>query len=122
MQLLPLLALLSTSLATALPQVPKGSPTELPEGYKWDVTNWTAGCARGGCTYDFNVTGAFANLYPGFKAYCSGKDTGYYQDCKILEDLTTSGVPFVAASLRPNVQNGIATMSVSLKFTDAGTL
>ncbi|EME40825.1 hypothetical protein DOTSEDRAFT_136569 [Dothistroma septosporum NZE10] len=114
-------ALVAPSLAAALP-VTFAAPSGLPDNYQWSVENWYAGCARSGCSYNFNVTGASSGLYPGFKAYCSGADTGYYDDCEILGVLSDSGTPFVAASLRPNFQNGIATMSVSLSFTDADSL
>lgn len=125
MQLISVLAsaaaLIAPSLAAALPET-FAAPSGLPEGYQWSVENWHAGCARSGCSYDFNVTGTITPPYPGFKAYCSGSDTGYYANCEILEGVSTSGIPFVAASLRPNFQNGIATMSVSLSFTDADSL
>ncbi|KAF7197289.1 hypothetical protein HII31_01340 [Pseudocercospora fuligena] len=121
MQLLNTLIFATSSLAAALPQLDGVRTTDLPEGYSWSVENWHAGCARAGCNYNFNVSSEINNIYPGFKAYCSGYDTGYYSDCEILEGVSTSGTPFVAASLRPNVQNGIATMSVSLSFTDSGT-
>ena len=112
-------ALVAPSMALVIPDVV--SATGLPQYYHWNVTGWNAGCARAGCTYNFNVSGTIDNIYPGFKAYCNGDDTGYYKDCEILEGVSTSGTPFVAASLRPNFGNGIATMSVSLSFTDADT-
>lgn len=118
MQFLAILASAATALAAAVPQAAT-SNTGLPANYTWPVENWHAGCARSGCSYNFNVTGVQDGLYPGFKAYCSGYDTGYYKSCEILNGTSTSGIPFVAASLRPNFQNGIATMSVSLSFTDA---
>lgn len=114
-------ALVVPSPAAAIPET-TAAPSGLPEGYQWSVEDWHAGCAHSGCSYTFNVTGAISSPYPGFKAYCSGSDTGYYADCEILEGVSTSGTPFVAASLRPNVQNSIATMSVSLSFTDADSL
>ncbi|KXT02951.1 hypothetical protein AC578_10599 [Pseudocercospora eumusae] len=121
MQLLTTILFATTTLAAALPQITGALTPDLPQNYTWCVENWHAGCIQSGCTYNFNVTSTKQNLYPGFKAYCTGTDTGYYTNCELLEYVSTSGVPSVAASLRPNVDNGIATMSVSLAFTDADT-
>lgn len=90
----------------------------IPDGYSWPVENWHAGCARGGCNYNFNVTGIKDGYLPGFKAYCSGPDTGFFKDCELLEGETNEGTgpPFVAAKLRPSQQDGVALVSVSLQF------
>ncbi|KAI5361139.1 hypothetical protein Slin15195_G122520 [Septoria linicola] len=122
MQFLTLLTCAVPALASAIPQADTATlnpVTGLPADYTWAVENWHAGCSRGGCNYNFNITGAYEGLRPGFKAYCNGEDTGYYAPCEILDGTSTSGIPFVAASLRPNSGNGIATMSASLSFTDA---
>lgn len=115
------LSTITAALAAALPQSGYGSSTGLPSDYHWDVENWTAGCVRAGCSYDFNVTGAKQDIYPAFKAYCSGfntYETYYFQDCKLLESNSTGSVPRVAASLPAGAQDGYAKMSVSLKFTE----
>ncbi|KXT11673.1 hypothetical protein AC579_7043 [Pseudocercospora musae] len=121
MQFLNTILFATTSLAAALPQYNGLRTTVLPAEYSWCVENWHAGCDKAGCTYNFNVSSSQNNIYPGFKAYCSGTDTGYYSGCEILESASSSGNPSVAASLRPNTGDGIATMSVSLSFTDADT-
>lgn len=112
--------LFSTASAAPTPQV-----AGVPQEYYWNVTGWSAGCARAGCYYDFNVTGAIDGIRPGFLAYCSGDDVGYFKDCKLLSGVSTSGIPTVAAELATaNLSNpdGIAKLGVSLSFTDADTL
>ncbi|KAI1156926.1 hypothetical protein F4825DRAFT_140447 [Nemania diffusa] len=95
--------------------------------YDWAVTGWNAGCARAGCYYDFNVTGA-ANLTsmpptPAFKAYCSGDGEGSpYRLCTRLDDEDTDAI--VVAKLLPStiINNTRAAMiQVSLKYTDLYT-
>ena len=115
-----IVSLAAPAMAIVLPAV--DSITGLPAYYHWNVTSWHAGCARSGCTYNFNVTGHRDGIYPGFLAYCSGDDTGFFKDCELLDGVTTSGVPYVAASLQPSQQDGVAKMAVSLSFTDADTL
>ncbi|KAI1171407.1 hypothetical protein F4777DRAFT_582974 [Nemania sp. FL0916] len=94
--------------------------------YNWDVTGWNAGCARSGCYYDFNITGA-ANLTskpptPAFKAYCAGDGEGSpYRLCDRLDKEDTDAI--VVAKLLPgssNSTNGTrpATIQVSLRYTD----
>ncbi|KAK4494496.1 hypothetical protein PRZ48_014794 [Zasmidium cellare] len=116
--LLSLSALTLPSLAVALPQT--DAATGLPQYYHWNITNWHAGCARSGCSYDFNVTGPLDGIYPEFKAYCSGGDIGFFEDCELLEGLTNegTGVPSVAARLEPSAQDGVARMAVSLSFQE----
>ncbi|KAI0974105.1 hypothetical protein F4678DRAFT_399347 [Xylaria arbuscula] len=96
--------------------------------YDWAVTGWSAGCARSGCYYDFNVTGA-ENLTqypptPAFKAYCSGDGEGSpYRLCQRLDDEDTDAL--VVAKLLPSntTSNGTrhARIQVSLKYTDLYT-
>ncbi|KAI1181973.1 hypothetical protein F5B17DRAFT_444615 [Nemania serpens] len=95
--------------------------------YNWAVTGWSAGCARAGCFYDFNITGA-ANLTsrpptPAFKAYCSGEGEGSpYRLCDRLDEEDTDAI--VVAKLLPGtITNGTrpATIQVSLKYTDLDT-
>ncbi|KAI3342248.1 hypothetical protein F4824DRAFT_485990 [Ustulina deusta] len=92
--------------------------------YDWAVTGWSAGCARAGCYYDFNVTGA-ENLTsrpatPAFKAYCSGDGEGSpYRLCQRLDEEDTDAI--VVAKLLPSTTtNGTrhAKIQVSLKYTD----
>ncbi|KAI1746531.1 hypothetical protein F4782DRAFT_54767 [Xylaria castorea] len=96
--------------------------------YDWAVTGWSAGCARAGCYYDFNITGA-ANLTsrpptPAFKAYCSGDGEGSpYRLCTRLDTEKTDAI-VVAKLLKSEIQpNGTrpATIQVSLKYTDLYT-
>lgn len=110
-------ALVAPSMALVIPDVV--SATGLPQYYHWNVTGWNAGCARAGCTYNFNVTGHQDGVYPGFLAYCSGTDVGYFESCDILAGVSTSGTPSASASLQPSVQDGNAHMAVSLSFVDA---
>ncbi|KAI8624451.1 hypothetical protein F5Y19DRAFT_315957 [Xylariaceae sp. FL1651] len=96
--------------------------------YDWAVTGWTAGCARAGCYYNFNVTGA-ANLtgrppVPAFKAYCNGMGEGApYAPCERLDDEDTDAR--VVAKLLPSVTapNGTrpVTIQVSLEYSDLYT-
>ena len=67
----------------------------IPEGWNWQVEGWSAGCARAGCYYDFNVTIPTVENGPaGVKAYCSGSEEGYdssfsvpstFRNCQLLE-------------------------------------
>ncbi|KAI0408839.1 hypothetical protein F4802DRAFT_298648 [Xylaria palmicola] len=96
--------------------------------YDWAVTEWSAGCNRRGCYYDFNVTGA-ANLTsrpptPAFKAYCAGDGEGSpYRLCQRLDEEDTDAI--VVAKLLPSntTVNGTrpAIIQVSLKYTDLYT-
>lgn len=96
--------------------------------YNWDVTGWSAGCARAGCYYDFNITGD-ANLTskpptPAFKAYCAGEGEGSpYRLCQRIDDEDTDAI-VVAKLLQSNTTiNGTrpAIIQVSLKYTDLYT-
>ncbi|TGJ88714.1 hypothetical protein E0Z10_g31 [Xylaria hypoxylon] len=96
--------------------------------YDWAVTGWSAGCARAGCYYDFNITGA-ENLTqspatPAFKAYCSGYYEGApYTLCERLDEEDTDAT--VVAKLLPSniTANGsrYAVIQVSLEYTDLET-
>ena len=70
-----------------------------PANYWFNVTGWSAGCARAGCYYDFNVSAPQTPTYPGFKAYCYGADTGYFSACQILGG-KPKGKAQVAAKLK----------------------
>ncbi|RYP74791.1 hypothetical protein DL769_003938 [Monosporascus sp. CRB-8-3] len=65
------------------------SAEEQKMDYVWEVTGWSAGCARSGCYYDFNIT-AEANTTsfpqrPAFSAYCHGFGEGApYELCDLL--------------------------------------
>jgi hypothetical protein len=101
----------------------------LPKSYNWTVTNWSAGCARSGCYADFNVSGPLDNPRPSFLGYCSVSDSGYYQQCKLLESSQQASqqgpvnipAPQVAAYLEPynlTTANGVAALHVSFQFVN----
>ncbi|KAF3006085.1 hypothetical protein E8E13_011081 [Curvularia kusanoi] len=80
--------LFTTAIAT-----PVARQTTIPEGWKWQVTNWEGGCGRSGCYYNFNVTVPSIENQLGVLAYCSGSEQGYdnsftipstYVQCKTL--------------------------------------
>ncbi|RMY80382.1 hypothetical protein D0864_08694, partial [Hortaea werneckii] len=52
---------------------------------KTQVHDWKAGCARAGCSYNFNVTGKRDGEKPAFEAYCSSDDSGYFTPCEMLK-------------------------------------
>nr|URG42907.1 CEP127 [Alternaria solani] len=73
-------------------------PPAIPSNWTWHVEGWSAGCARGGCYYDFNVSvPTIEGFTLGAKAYCSGSENGWYRKgnwyapCRILEG-TNSGI------------------------------
>ncbi|KAF2859206.1 hypothetical protein K470DRAFT_107370 [Piedraia hortae CBS 480.64] len=109
----------SPSKPTPTPPVTNG---HIPKGYKWHVTSWSAGCARHGCYYDFNVTGTADRGMPDFLAYCSGEDSGFFADCKLLKSgKRKDGPPSVAARLgHYDVEkaDGKARLGVSLAFEE----
>lgn len=94
------------------------------EGYDWSVTNWSAGCARSGCYYDFNVSGVADDqnpARPAFLAYCSGGvEDAPYDECTLLDEADVDRR--VAARLlnatRANNTNTIAHIQVSFQYTD----
>ncbi|KAI3400116.1 hypothetical protein diail_4347 [Diaporthe ilicicola] len=91
----------------------------VPSNYTWTVTGWSAGCARAGCYYDFNVSApAFSESVPAFKAYCSGFGEGApYEECEILDD--EENVHQVAARLEAvNTTGTGAHLTVSYEFVD----
>ncbi|KAF2451958.1 hypothetical protein P171DRAFT_426377 [Karstenula rhodostoma CBS 690.94] len=84
-----LLALSATALASPVLQ---SRQIAIPENWSWHVSGWTAGCAKQGCFYNFNVTvPTVEGQIAGVKAYCNGYETGYYrkgnwyESCQILE-------------------------------------
>ncbi|KKY39979.1 hypothetical protein UCDDA912_g00023 [Diaporthe ampelina] len=87
--------------------------------YTWTVTGWSAGCARAGCYYDFNISApAVSESVPAFKAYCSGFGEGApYDDCEILDD--NENLHQVAARLQAvNTTGTGAHLAVSYEFAD----
>lgn len=114
-----LAALMATPFATALPQ--SSAATTIPEGYKWTITSWNAGCGRNDCTYNFNVTGPNQGIYPGFVMYCNGNDVGYFENCERVGGQSTNGVPTVKAKLAPRSaeHETVAKLGVSLMWTNA---
>jgi hypothetical protein len=101
--------------------------TQAVEGYDWDVTNWSAGCARAGCYYDFNISGpADSNnpARPAFLAYCSGSGEGAdYEKCELFDEASVQRV--VAAKLltstTSNSSDTIAHIQVTFKYQDLET-
>lgn len=115
MQLLTVITAAAGLLASA--SASPASKGKQNDNYKFHVQNWSAGCARAGCYYNFNVTGRRSGDKPAFKAYCSGSDVGYFESCEVLKGPV--GID-VAAELAPYdvaTANGIAAMGVSLRFT-----
>jgi hypothetical protein len=69
------LAILASATA-ATPLAPR--QITIPSPWTWHVTGWEAGCARGGCSYNFNVTvPSVPGQIAGVKAYCYGREDGY---------------------------------------------
>lgn len=97
------------------------------EGYDWDVTNWSAGCARSGCYADFNVSGPADDQKPprpAFFAYCSvfGEDAPY-EECTLLDtgDVARRVRAKLLPATRSNDTNTIAHIQVSYQYTDLQT-
>ncbi|KAF2193759.1 hypothetical protein K469DRAFT_619047 [Zopfia rhizophila CBS 207.26] len=89
--------LLFAASAIASPLVQR--QTEIPEDWNWQVEGWHAGCARSGCSYNFNITvPTIEGEIGGVKAYCSGYENGaFFIPCQILEGVNNG----VAAKLLP---------------------
>ncbi|KAI0134685.1 hypothetical protein BJ170DRAFT_591646 [Xylariales sp. AK1849] len=121
------IAAVLTTLAMAVSAFPAAMKVEAVEGYDWEVTGWNAGCARAGCSYDFNVSGVAtdnAPARPAFLAYCYGFGEGSpYQVCDLLDDASVDRQ--VVAKLLPatksNVSDYITHIQVSLQYTDLET-
>ena len=99
--------------ALASPVQHRTRQIEIPQNWTWHVEGWHAGCARRGCSYNFNVTvPTIPNQIAGVKAYCSGYEAGYdsgftesstYRGCQILEGVNNG----VAAKFGPrNISDG----------------
>ncbi|KAH8671071.1 hypothetical protein BX600DRAFT_509775 [Xylariales sp. PMI_506] len=98
------------------------------ENYDWDVTEWTAGCASSGCSYNFNISGPADTqnpARPAFSAYCSGFGEGApYQECQLLDSSTTDRavVAKLLTSTPSNAtSNAVAHIQVSFAYTDLKT-
>ncbi|EHK96603.1 hypothetical protein M7I_7694 [Glarea lozoyensis 74030] len=120
---------LISSLAAAVIAAPAPVPqTTNNPTYSWDVTGWSAGCARAGCYY-----GKLPHLpspapahgtnptVPAFSAYCSGSENGFglggdYRACNIFDDLPANRG--VVAKLLPAPTGSGAHIQVSLQWTD----
>ncbi|EPE30068.1 hypothetical protein GLAREA_12791 [Glarea lozoyensis ATCC 20868] len=116
---------LISSLAAAVIAAPAPVPqTTNNPTYSWDVTGWSAGCARAGCYYDFNITAPAHGTnptVPAFSAYCSGSENGFglggdYRACNIFDDLPANRG--VVAKLLPAPTGSGAHIQVSLQWTD----
>ncbi|KAG4420408.1 hypothetical protein IFR04_006424 [Cadophora malorum] len=114
--LLALSLLSATSLAAPTPAPQSGTGVNDPN-YSWSVTGWSAGCARSGCYYDFNITAPAYNDIPAFSAYCSGGPEGAaFKPCGVFDDLP--GNRGVAAHLLEAETGTGAHIEVSLQWTD----
>lgn len=97
---------------------------DIPQDWSWHVSGWTAGCARSGCYYDFNVTvPTIEGQIGGVKAYCSGNENGWYRNgnwytnCQILEGVNNG----VAAKLSERESDDVASPGeILLSFEYAG--
>lgn len=113
-----------TAMASAVSAV--GFRVQAVEGYDWSVTGWSAGCARSGCYYDFNVSGPADDqspARPAFLAYCSGfGEDGPYEECNLLDeaDVARRVVAKLLPAIRSNDTNTstIAQIQVSFMYTD----
>jgi hypothetical protein len=61
--------------------------------------------------------------YPGFTAYCAGKDTGSFIPCNVTDfQSPTNDIPYVSAKLKhqldPTRPNGGALMGLSLEILE----
>lgn len=120
-------SVLLAAMATAVSAV--NFKVQAVEGYDWDVTNWSAGCARSGCYYDFNVSAPADDQNPprpAFSAYCSGAgEDAPYDTCTLLDEADVTRR--VAAKLLPAIRSNdtntstIARITVSFQYTDLTT-
>ncbi|KAH7346825.1 hypothetical protein BKA65DRAFT_503376 [Rhexocercosporidium sp. MPI-PUGE-AT-0058] len=111
------LSLLSASAfaAPAPAPAPQAGTGVNDPAYSWSVTQWSAGCARHGCYYIFNISAPAYNDIPAFSAYCSGTGEGApFQACEVNDDLP--GNRGVAAHLL-EAEVG-AHIEVSFQWTD----
>lgn len=112
-------------MATAVSAVP--FKVQAVEGYDWVVSNWSAGCARSGCYYDFNVSAPADDqspARPAFLAYCSGFGEGAsYDECTLLDesDVGRRVVAKLLPAIRASNATTIAQIQVSLQYTDLTT-
>ena len=88
------------------------STLETSNDYTWSVSGWSAGCARRGCYYDFNITLPEYNELPELNAYCSGIEN---------VELPNYGVDFRACKLRDRLSEGIEVAAKLKNRTSPGT-
>lgn len=64
--------------------------TSESSAWSWNIVNWSAGCARRGCFYDFNITAPANGLNPAFSAHCSGDEDRtnqtFFRPCGVNDD------------------------------------
>ncbi|KAG4435435.1 hypothetical protein IFR05_009077 [Cadophora sp. M221] len=114
--LLALSFLSATALAAPTPAPQAGTGVNDP-AYFWSVTDWSAGCARSGCYYNFNISAPAYNDIPAFSAYCSGYTVGApFEPCGVNDDLP--GNRGVAAHLLDAETGTGAHIEVSLAWVD----
>lgn len=103
----------------------------IPKGWNWQVEGWSAGCARSGCYYNFNVTiPSVKNGPAGVKAYCSGSEQGYdssfsvpstFRNCQLLEGVN-NGVSArfnLREQVRPGQGGGMGPKEIEVSFAYA---
>lgn len=112
-----LLALSASALASPVLQARQ---IAIPENWNWHVSGWEAGCSRGGCYYNFNVTiPSVEGQILGAKAYCNGNENGYYKkgnwytNCQILEGANNG----VAAKLGERGGDRDIPLDIDISFT-----
>ncbi|EHA52640.1 hypothetical protein MCOR27_007671 [Pyricularia oryzae] len=89
--------------------------------YNWTVTNWEAGCARGGCYYGFDIAADEYTSYPkapAFKAHCNGQNEGGpYTVCEMQDG--GSAARRVAARLLERNSSDPVYIRVSYQYADS---
>lgn len=118
-------AVLTTIVAVAAAKSLKFMTLAAETEYEWRVTNWMAGCAQSGCSYDFEIQGPALNTRPhkpAFRAHCGGAGEGSpYRLCAMVDNSTVALARRVAAKLLPQPTGSNSTvvyLQVSYKFTD----
>lgn len=105
--------------------------SEAWKDWTWAVSGWNAGCARHGCSYDFNVTVPANPTLPSVplnssvKAYCSGYETdNHFTLCTILTGGELDPHKAVAAKFLPRDTNatdlGPKKIAVSFEISQDG--
>lgn len=90
---------------------------DIPSGWNWHVSNWEAGCAQSGCTYNFNITVPTVDgQIAGVKAYCNGGETSDFTACQIIDGVNNG----VSAMFSPRTSNdGTGPKDIMITFEKA---